>query len=393
MPGDRRDQADAYDRTGLACVNLGSLLSQLVQIAGYPTLLSLGLTRADYAPWVVGIIVSLQWIVVLLMAPFVPSLMSKLGPRLTCQAGAATSIASAGLLLASSAPSAIAVSSLLMGLGLTIRWVACDTWIVQSTPDHLRGRAVGIHETLMGLGIAIGPLLTMLSAGNETTALLIFMAILACAIVSFAFGSSSASRLPDSDEDQTARAKIAIVLRTLVPALVAAMVAGYIETTMVALLPVHLMTFRYSEANALALLSAFGLGGTILQTPLGWVADRWSFRTGQILCAGLIVSAGLVMIFSVDTPGSVLIALFVLGGCVGGLNTLAVIEAGASLRAGLSGTGMALIASCYTLGGVVGPVVSGSTLAALEGHGAIVVIVVLTAAYASLLARRSPGRA
>jgi|GEM_PF-3780160 len=46
---------------------------------------------------------------------------------------------------------------------------------------------------------------------------------------------------------------------------------------------------------------------------------------------------------------------------------------------------MASIASCYTLGGVVGPIVSGTTLSSLGGHGAIVVIVLLTVTYGATL--------
>ncbi|WP_296081986.1 MFS transporter [uncultured Agrobacterium sp.] len=381
-------KAENYDRAGIAFINLGSLLAQIVQIAGYPTLLSLALTRADYPSWVVGIIVSLQWIVVLILAPLVPTVLSRFGPRVTCQVGAAISIIAVGFLYASTSLPSIAISSVLMGLGLTIRWVACDTWIVESTPDQLRGRVVGIHETLMGLGIAIGPILTMVSAGNETTALLTLAAILACSVISFAFGAAPDTEMDDPGADQMGRSKISYVFRALVLALLAAVVAGYIETAMVSLLPIHLMNFDYSEAHALMLLSAFGLGGTLLQTPLGWVADQWSFRAGQVLCSALIITSGILIIFAVNSPALIMVALFFWGGCVGGLNTLAVIEAGATLRAGLSGTGMALIASCYTLGGVVGPIVSGATLSSMGGHGAIVVIVALTALYGTTLARK-----
>lgn len=155
---------------------------------------------------------------------------------------------------------------------------------------------------------------------------------------------------------------------------------------MVALLPIHLMKFGYSEAHALLLLSAFGLGGTVLQTPLGWLADRWSFRAGQTVCSALVILGGILIIFAVDTPTLIIVALFFWGGCVGGLNTMAVIEAGATLRMELSGTGMALIASCYTLRNGIGPNVSRATHSAIGGHGAIVVIVAFTAMYGATLA-------
>lgn len=378
-----------YDRSGIAFINLGSLLAQIIQIAGYPTLLSLALSRVDYPSWIIGIIVSLQWIVVLVFASLVPGILLRVGPRLTCQAGVALSMLALAMLMLSSQMSVIALSSLLMGLGLTMRWVACDTWIVESAPEHLRGRAVGIHETLMGLGIAIGPVLTMLSNGSETVALLGFMALLALACLSFGYGSTVATWDAAHHKAEGGNRRIAKAFRILLLALLAAMVAGYIETAMVALLPIHLMQFSYPEAQALLFLSLFGLGGTLLQTPLGWVADRWSFRTGQIVCAVLIFVGGLLLILSINLPFVIMIALFIWGGCVGGLNTLAVIEAGATLKQGLSGTGMALIASSYTLGGVIGPVVSGSALGLAHGHGAIAMVLVLITIYGLTIVTRS----
>jgi MFS family permease len=154
---------------------------------------------------------------------------------------------------------------------------------------------------------------------------------------------------------------------------------------MVALLPLYLMNFHYPEAQALVLLSVFGFGGAVLQMPLGWIADRWSFRVGQVLCLSLVICGGILLMTAIGLPSVVAVSLFILGGGAAGLNTLAVIEAGLTLRAGMKGTGMALIASSYTLGGVVGPAVSGSTLNLAHGHGAILVIVGLMIAYAATL--------
>lgn len=371
-------------RYGIVFINLGSLLAQIVQIAGYPTLLALALARIDYPSWVIGIILSFQWVVVLVLAPFVPFIMSRIGIRSTSQFGAAISLLALTLLLLPHSTAAIAISAFLMGAGLTVRWVACDTWIVETVPERLRGRAIGIHETLMGLGIAIGPLLTMASSGSETVAVLIYMILLGLSFAFFSLGPHVHAHAPDEAHGKGRH--LLVVFLILVLALLAALASGYIETAMVALLPLYLIGFHYPEAQALLLLSVFGLGGTVLQTPLGWVADRWSFRAGQILCLSLIIIGGILLITMIGSPWVVIAILFVWGGCVGGLNTLAVIEAGSTLKGGLSGTGMALIASSYTLGGVIGPIVSGSTLSWAGGHGAILVIIALMAIYAVTLA-------
>lgn len=372
---------DNPSKHGIIFINLGSLLAQIVQIAGYPTLLALTLAHASYPSWIIGIILSFQWIVVLVLAPFVPAIMNSHGIRATAQSGAVVSAIALGLLLVSQSISAIAASAILMGAGLTVRWVACDTWIVEAVPENVRGRVVGIHETLMGLGIAVGPLLTMLARGDETTAIAGYIALMLAASFCFAFGS----HVETTTDRQGKYGRMLVVFRILLLALLAAFASGYIETAMVALLPLYLMAFQYPEAQALVCLSVLGLGGTLLQAPLGWIADRFGFQSGQILCISIIIAGAVLLMTAITSPLAVVTVLFVWGGCVGGLNTLAVIEAGSTLRSGLSGTGMALIASSYTLGGTIGPVVSGATLTSAQGHGAILMIIALMVAYAATL--------
>jgi MFS family permease len=370
---------------GIVFIYLGSLLMQIVQIAGYPVLLALILARADYPSWAIGIILSGQWVVVLVLAPLVPGLIKRLGIRSTGQAGAVVSIVAVTLLLLSQSTAVTVASSLLMGAGLALRWVVCDTWIVETVPEKLRGRAIGTHETLLGLSATIGPLLIILSDGNYTAALIGYIILLALALVSFAFGPQVSAAETGEERSDTER-YIFMVFRILLLALLAALAAGYIEPAMVALLPLYLMNFHYPEAQALVLLSVFGLGGAVLQMPLGWIADRWSFRVGQVLCLSLVIIGGILLMTAIGLPSVVAVSLFIFGGGAAGLNTLAVIEAGSTLRAGMKGMGMALIASSYTLGGVVGPAVSGSTLNLAHGHGAILVILGLMMAYAATLA-------
>ena len=367
---------------GIVFINLGSLSAQIVQVAGFPTLLALSLARLDHAPWVIGTLLSLQWLVVLVLAPLLPAFMNRVGIRSASQSGAMLSIAALALLLISDAIAMVALASLLMGAGLTMRWIACDTWIVGCVAERRRGTAIGIHETLMGLGTAIGPLLTMLSGGNKIAAILAYLALMAAAVLCFAFGTPCRQSVHEGRPRE-----IAIVFRVLALALLAAVVAGFIETAMVSMLPIYLMGFNYAEAQALILLSIFGLGGTLLQTPLGWIADRWSFRAGQVLCLVLLLAGSVLIPATIAWPGAIMAILFVWGGAAGGLNTLAVIEAGATLPAARSGAGMALIASSYTLGGVAGPVASGTTMHLWHGHGAMFVILALMTFYAAMLAR------
>lgn len=369
-------------RYGIVFINAGSLFAQIVQAAGYPTLLALLLVQMGLPSWLMGAILSLQWAVVLFLAPLVPKAMNRFGARASSMSGAFLSSLALLLLLAPASLPVVTISAFLMGVGLTIRWVGCDTWIVETVAGHLRGRSISVHETLMGLGIAAGPLLTLASAGNAANAVAAFIALLVLSFLCFGFGPRSSAEHHQGSRNMN---PVRLVFGMVTLALVAALAAGYIETAMVSLLPLYLMSFQYPEAQALFILSVFGLGGTILQIPLGWLADRWGFRAAQSLCLLLILVGGPCLILMISTDWVVLIILFAWGGCAGGLNTLAVIEAGSTLPVGLAGTGMALVASSYTFGGVIGPALSGATLELGGGHGAIIVIIGLMAIYGVLL--------
>lgn len=368
-------------RYGIIFINAGSLFAQIVQAAGYPTLLALILVRMDLPSWLIGAILSLQWAVVLFLAPLVPWAMRRFGARASSMMGTFLSSLALLLLLAPASIPVASISAFLMGAGLTVRWVGCDTWIVETVAGHVRGRSISVHETLMGLGIAAGPLLTLSSAGNAAHTVAAFIGLLVLSFICFGLGPQSSTEHHRGSHYVN---PFRLVFGMVTLALLAALAAGYIETAMVSLLPLYLMSFQYPEAQGLLMLSVFGLGGTILQLPLGWLADRRGFRAAQRLCLILTLGCGLLLILMISTNWAVLIILFTWGGCAGGLNTLAVIEAGSTLPGGLAGTGMALVASSYTLGGVVGPVVSGAVLNIGGGHGAIIVIIGLMSVYGVL---------
>lgn len=180
-------------RYGIVFINAGSLFAQIVQAAGYPTLLALILVRMDLPSWLIGAILSLQWAVVLFLAPLVPWAMRRFGARASSMMGTFLSSLALLLLLAPASLPVVTISAFLMGAGLTVRWVGCDTWIVETVAGHVRGRSISVHETLMGLGIAAGPLLTLANAGNAAHAVAAFIGLLVLSFICFGLGPQSST--------------------------------------------------------------------------------------------------------------------------------------------------------------------------------------------------------
>ena len=122
------------------------------------------------------------------------------------------------------------------------------------------------------------------------------------------------------------------------------------------------------------------------------MADRSSYTIGQLVC-GLVLLLGTFAIpFSQPLPWLATLIVFLWGGAIGGMNTLAVIEAGDRVGEHQVSTAMTAIAMFYTLGSVVGPIATGVVVSYVGGHGLMISVGVAGALFIALLTvRSSPG--
>ena len=329
---------------------------------------------------------SISWMSVFALGPFVPKLLGRFGHNYIVLTSFLATIISIGLLLIFDNLGMLTLSSLLMGCGLIFRWISCDTVLVEVTESSSTGRLIGIHEALMGLGIALGPLFFIyLDIWSVAWACIILAAI---GQVGFSFARIPRAAATGSETDA---AGVWSVCRVIMLALAAAFVAGFIESSSIALLPLHFENFGYPLASSAVLVSAFGFGGTLLQPPLGYLSDRKGYTFAQILCL-VGVSAGCVVIVLLPMSFvTMLVVLFIVGGAAGGLNTLAVIEAGQTLSRTAMAAAMTAIAMLYTLGGVSGPVTAGAVLGTVNNHGMIILFGAISALLAVYLMARKRG--
>ncbi|MDR2076296.1 MAG: MFS transporter [Desulfovibrio sp.] len=143
----------------LARINALSALAQIVQIGTMSPLLSLSLQHRGISQAITGLILRASWIAILCFYKITPHILYKFGlVRSNCISAA---ISIAGIIGISQCTNILLVCILnfFIGIGLILRWIACDTWIVSVAAREERGRAIGLHETLMWLGIALGPLI------------------------------------------------------------------------------------------------------------------------------------------------------------------------------------------------------------------------------------------
>lgn len=363
-----------------------SLLFQIIQVGVFPILIAQLLSNQDVDGFTIGIFLAVSWVAVLLVGPIVPRLIRHTGFNAANASSSLATGAAVILLLASTAQPVVLLSAILMGIGLIIRWVSCDSLVVELSSTENRGRMIGLHEALMGLGIAIAPLLFVFFNLDGVLWSCVVIAVAGQLLFSLLASQASISAEPPSDKKSTS-----IPYSLIFVALAAAFVAGFIENSAIALFPLYFESFGLNLATSALLVSAFGFGGTVLQPPLGYVSDRKGYRFAQMLCAIAILVTGAIAVFYQDGIWVLLPALFLMGGAAGGFNTLAVIQAGRELKRSTIPSAMAAIAMLYTLGSIVGPVISGAMIE-LPQKTAMLMEFMTIAALLLLLMLLRPGK-
>lgn len=369
---------------GLAAVNATSALAQIVQIGTISPLLSFVLQGRGVEPMVIGLFATAPWLMILAVSRVVPAIIHRLG---LLGSTVASLVLSASAILAMPLVEnlwGLFLLNLAVGLGLIVRWIACDTWIVRIADEAGRGRAVGTHETLMGLGIALGPVLLSITGVEGRLPFFASAGLLVLALLPL-LGTRRWNARPGIPSGRTGGREIAALLPT---ALLGAFVCGFVETSAISLLPVYAGGLGLGAAAAALLVASFGAGGTILQFPIGWLADALGFRTAQFACAVVVLVGAAVAPLTFGTTWLPWGLLFLWGGAVGGMNTLAVVEAGQSVDEGRLSMALTAIAMAYTVGSIAGPATSGAFMDHMSDHGLMISAAGAALAFIAIMALR-----
>ncbi|AOA05076.1 MFS transporter [Pseudomonas sp. ChxA] len=368
----------------LTRINILSALSQIVQIGTVTPLLSLSLEQQGVEPAKIGVVVSASWLAILLLYKWVPRLLARMGLVRTNILSAALTIAALIGMPLTTHLALIFSLNFLLGIGLILRWIACDTWIVAVASKDERGRAIGVHEALMGLGIAIGPLLLIVFGVGSAAP------YYACAFIVLMSGALALTLKTYDTQPKTPAENHHGKLFSVIPtALCGAFIAGFSETSAVSFLAGYSLSAGYLLTAATLLISVFGIGGTVLQLPIGWMADRSSYKIGQLVCSLILLLGSLAIPLSQPHPWLATMIVFLWGGAIGGMNTLAVIEVGDRAGEHQVSTAMTAIAMFYTLGSVLGPIVTGATMSYVSEQGLMISVGAVGALFIAIVLLRS----
>jgi MFS family permease len=353
-----------FDWRTIAALNAVSTLAQVGQFGVAYVVLPVWLAEQGLDATQLGMFASSLWLGQLPGLAVAPWLCQRLGARrvivlsLLC-----TVLALVGIALAAW-PFWLAGGTL-AGFGLGLRWIGLEPWLYRIAPAEARGRLVGFHETLIALAPIVAPVLAS-TFGLHGKALFWIGSVfcigaflpLALARKEPAHAETASSRGVHVDLSKQLRERVFQF------GVAIALVGGMMEAALSGLFALYAHGHGITGSQTTDLLALFGLGGLLLQYPVGWLADHrgvgvaalWCALGTVLVCIALALPMGYLL---------VMIAVFLLGGLITAFLTLALI-ASTMTKSGTMASNVSLISMLYTLSAVAGPLIAGAAMKATD---------------------------
>jgi MFS family permease len=252
------------------------------------------------------------------------------------------------------------------GLCLAVLYLVMEAWLNQQSDNTVRGRVLSIYIIVTNV-VTVGgqQMLNLYPAESQTlfslTAMLIALALVPLSLTATAAPSAHRS----------AKLGVAALFRQSPSGFFGCLLVGVVEGSFWTLGPVFAEAKGYSVPQITLFMSAFVVGGTLSQWPIGRYSDTVDRRWVIIACGLGTACTGLAMtllqgeglwwiLLLACLHGSVMIPLYAL--CLAHANDYAPNEALVEISSGLL-----LI---YSVGAVLGPVIAGA-LMERTGPGAL----------------------
>ena len=329
----------------------------------YP-LLSLILESRGVSEGMIGINSAMMPIGILLFSSVIPIGVKRFGAKnMAITASAVTSI----LILAYKVFDTLEawfILRLLQGMSISTVFVLSEAWIVRFAGGKHRGKVIAIYGSVLSASFGAGPALVGWTGIHGWAPFIIGAIVIAMGI--FPLLLVKEDSMETKDENKTSGI---FNFAPKAPMLLACVFAFAIfDAATLSLLPVYGIRLGMDTANAALLLTTLIIGNTVLQFPVGWLADIYPHRIVLMGCA--LLAALMLMILPWVMGTAWMWPVVVLAGAAGyGVYTVSL----ASLGNRFSGieliNGSAAFAAMWGIGALIGSISGGGAMSLYGPHG------------------------
>jgi MFS family permease len=249
------------------------------------------------------------------------------------------------------------VLRILVGMGDSALHYATQLWITSTSPAEKRGRNISIYGMSYGIGFSIGPLgIKLLPLGMWVP----FAVVSVFFLLAFLLILRIPNEYPVQEEKRAStKNRYAGAVQLAWFALIPSFLYGYMEASINSNFPVYGLRMGISESWVSLLLPAVGIGGLILQLPLG----MWSDRKGRkpiLMLAGFIGSLAFFAVpFFGDNIWGIMIAFILAGGFIGSFYSLGLAYVADLIPPSFLPAANIIASINFSVGSIVGPNLGG----------------------------------
>jgi MFS family permease len=333
-----------------------------------PPLMALVLERGGASSFEIGAVTSISTVAVMLCGPLYPGAIRRLGLRLAVILGIAVSTVVLFVMPWLPGFQGWFVLRFATGCALGLEWIASEIWLNRLSTDQTRGTVIGTYATVFAAGVMAGPLLLQITGTSGWRP----FGVGALCLALTALPLLAARDPPTGDTGMSDRLQWLRIARAAPTVMLAALIAGLVESAYVSLLPVFALLRGLDEHSALLLVTVFLAGNVILQLPIGRLGDRLGRQRVLALCAGVCVIGPILLSAVMGVPWLVWPLLLLWGGTMYGFYTQGIALLGESYPHAELADANTVFVVVYCAGGIVGPSLGGLAMDACPPNGLLV---------------------
>lgn len=274
----------------------------------------------------------------------------------------------------------ICCSMFFFGIAGFIIYTSIFQWANYLTVDKVRATYIAVVITAFGLGIALGPVLLVLTNLEVETTLWISIMISFFILVPLAYLKNSAPIFTEYKP-----IKISYLIYSARIPIICAFAADYIFYAIQTFLPEFVMSYGYLQQKAYLIMGYFGLSGLLLSIPFGIILDRYNRIRILMLFSLAIAVCMQIMPQVINNINYTLILFLILSSSLNGIIICVFTMLGDKFRGGNLILANSLVHAISAIGGYAGVRATSSVVDNMGNRGLIFSISSLFLVFLGLL--------
>lgn len=349
----------------------------------YP-LISLKMELRGYTSTWIGVMGTLPFVASIIFSPITPVMMRYVNPTKLVFASIAADISLILLMALFDNIYVWFVCRFLMGIAGTVLFIVSETWINEIAEDRVRGRVLSFYTFTISATLGISPMFIFILGAEGALPFFVAVALMILSLYPLRWTMDSS---PDFSGSRVSHVTKFILLAPT--AVAASALMAFEEASVLTMLPVYALRNGLTEQHSALFLTVLAFGSMTVQPIIGSLADRFNRYNLLIGSAVLVMLGAISLPLIIQTKISIWIVMFIWGGAISAIYTLALIIIGHRFRGAQLAAGNAAFGLMWGLAGALAPISGGVAMTIWNPNGFVAVLAAATIAFIALaIARR-----